>query len=654
MTRLTSAAWRASLALLLTTTALARGVSPYLPLQLDPEIERQIERVLILADQPVLTRPIPAALVLDALPAACEVDVVLCTEVRRYLAGFMESSGVSQLQLVAALGSDESRVLPNQRGLLSSNAWQATAGLYWQPNDYLLVNLGGLVREGSSRATGSFVSLGISRAQLDVGYRDHWLSPATDSAFLLSTQAPSTLSATLSNYEPLTRLKLRYQLFHTRLSRSADIEFGDGVTQGRPKVLGTHLSMEPVAGWSLGVSRLLQYGGGARGDNSFEDTFRAFFNPSKLDNANSSLDPDKEFGNQLAAITSRFIFPGQQPFTVYFEYAGEDTSRGRNYLLGNSALTAGVQFPQVADNFDFSYEVSEWQNAWYVNGIYGDGLTNQGLVLGHWAGNERVTGDGVGGQSHMLRFGWQPRWGGTLQLRLRTLANEEYSATDYQRAYDATLRYARPVGTFNVGTELFLGRDVFGTDVSRVALFANYAPYWNELAVGSRSASRSRAAGAELFVETGLSAYQLKTDLTNNSTPTRSSTQTGAHLGLGARRAVAPQHDLGVRIDLDDIDGKLLTNFRAVDYRYRFGKSLTFNGSLGAARYDVATPAYGLSVSLGAQWRDLLPHWDLGMEWRYAHEVARDRLLPEDPDNSTRPDIFYNVSSVTLAITRTF
>ena len=39
----------------------ARGASPYLPLDLEPEIERQIERVLILADEPLLTRPIAAA-----------------------------------------------------------------------------------------------------------------------------------------------------------------------------------------------------------------------------------------------------------------------------------------------------------------------------------------------------------------------------------------------------------------------------------------------------------------------------------------------------------------------------------------------------------------------------------------------------------------
>ncbi|HEX5207881.1 MAG TPA: hypothetical protein VFW10_08855, partial [Steroidobacteraceae bacterium] len=48
--------------------AYALGVTPYLPLNLDPDVEAQVERVLILGDEPVMTRPIPAALVLEALP----------------------------------------------------------------------------------------------------------------------------------------------------------------------------------------------------------------------------------------------------------------------------------------------------------------------------------------------------------------------------------------------------------------------------------------------------------------------------------------------------------------------------------------------------------------------------------------------------------
>ena len=66
-------------------TAFADGVSAYLPLNLEPEVERQIERVLILADEPVLKRPFAVALVQLALPQACLRDKALCVKVKKYL-----------------------------------------------------------------------------------------------------------------------------------------------------------------------------------------------------------------------------------------------------------------------------------------------------------------------------------------------------------------------------------------------------------------------------------------------------------------------------------------------------------------------------------------------------------------------------------------
>ena len=90
---------------LLATTAHARGVSPYLPVNLAPEIERKIERVLILAGQPMLKRPIAAAAVLDALPRACERDAALCADVRRYLTSLTRTTGISYASFTAGAGS---------------------------------------------------------------------------------------------------------------------------------------------------------------------------------------------------------------------------------------------------------------------------------------------------------------------------------------------------------------------------------------------------------------------------------------------------------------------------------------------------------------------------------------------------------------------
>jgi hypothetical protein len=64
-------------------SALGEGASGPLPRNLEPEIERQVARVLILADEPILKRPFVVALVEDALPHACEVDRPVCERVKR-------------------------------------------------------------------------------------------------------------------------------------------------------------------------------------------------------------------------------------------------------------------------------------------------------------------------------------------------------------------------------------------------------------------------------------------------------------------------------------------------------------------------------------------------------------------------------------------
>ena len=93
---------------------------------------------------------------------------------------------------------------------------------------------------------------------------------------------------------------------------------------------------------------------------------------------------------------------------------------------------------------------------------------------------------------------------------------------------------------------------------------------------------------------------------------------------------------------------------RAIDYRYRFGSPLAVTAFLGAARYDLATPAYGYYLGAGLQWRDILPKFDLSLDLRYADKVARDRFAETDTDTSTepdtRPDSFYDITSATLSL----
>ena len=552
--------------------------------------------------------------------------------------------------------------MPNPDALPVKSDWELSAQGFVQPNDYVLLSGGAVAYKGRSEPTGSMLSLGFNWAQLDIGYRDHWWSPATDSSMLTSTEAPTTPSVTLSNYEPLTKLGFQYEFFLTRLSQPGNNILYNGVqSSGSPRLFGTQLSMEPFPGWSIGVNRLLEYGGGSGLPGSARFLLRDFFKPSGLSQTQ---------GNQQASYVSRFLFPGKTPFAVYFQYAGEDSTKGGSYLLGSAALTAGIDIPRIARYFDVTYEFSEWQNIWYVHNIFLDGMTNDQLVLGNWGADQRNFGDGVGARSQMLRVGWEPPFGGYLEERVRTLANQTYYGGDarvyspanpaafpYHRYLDVMVRYSRPWRDLTIGGEVFGGRDVYGKSFSRLSGFVRYGGdehTRDDASLNEDSyAGGPDAHGAELFVDAGMSVSKVRADVQQGIPIPTSKWGFGPHIGVGARRAVSANNDLGVRLEVDEADHHSLIGVRAVDYRYRFSEHFALGLYAGVARYNLATPAYSLYAGLGSQWRNILPKWDLGIDFRYAQNVARDHVLASDPQGVS-PDSFYKIETGLLYLSRRF
>ncbi|HEY0748297.1 MAG TPA: capsule assembly Wzi family protein [Steroidobacteraceae bacterium] len=641
----------------------AGGVTAYLPMNLEPEIERQVERVLILADEPILKRPFSVELVRLALPQACEVDKVLCTKVEKYLERYSRDYAVTHASVTGAITHEkDALVVPDQHGLPVNSKYELSLLAFVQPSDYFLISAGGIAYKGRTTPTGSMVSLGTNWAQLDIGYRDHWLSPMTDSSTLISTESPTLASVTLSNYEPLTRLGFQYEFFLERMA-SQPILFNGVEVTGTPKLFGAQFSIEPTPGWSLGVNRLLQYGGGEGQPTSARFLLRDFFQPSGLSQTQ---------GNQQASYVTRFILPSKTPAAVYFQYAGEDNSNGGSYLLGSPAISAGIDFPRVLRYFDFTYEISEWSNIWYVHNIFLNGTSNHEIVEGNWGAQERNFNDGVGARSQMLRVGWMPPFGGYLEERVRTLANQTYYGGDnrtyvttpspfpYHHYYDFSIRYSRPWKGLTLGGEAFGGRDVDGKSFSRLSGFVRY---------GGDSKTRDDVSytdesddddphdvdhhGAEVFVDAGVNANTVRTDLEPGIPVTTSKLKFGPHFGLGARRAVSETNDLGVRGEVDQVDGHTLIGLRAIDYRHRFDGPLALGFFAGVARYNVQTPATSLFAGVGAAWRDVLPSWDLNLDFRYGQNLARDHVLASDVQGP-RPETFYKIEIGTLYISRRF
>src|SRR5687768_11756828 len=107
----------------------ARAATSYLPLDISPEIERKIERLLILAEQPSLKRPVAVDTVLAALPRACAREAALCEDVRRYLSSLTRTIAVNYATLTVGGGSGSDTPLPNRHGMSSKSNYEAAAAV---------------------------------------------------------------------------------------------------------------------------------------------------------------------------------------------------------------------------------------------------------------------------------------------------------------------------------------------------------------------------------------------------------------------------------------------------------------------------------------------------------------------------------------------
>jgi hypothetical protein len=172
------------------------------------------------------------------------------------------------------------------------------------------------------------------------------------------------------------------------------------------------------------------------------------------------------------------------------------------------------------------------------------------------------------------------------------------------------------------------------------------------ISCGIALALHTGAAVAEPFVDLGLNSSRVEARIANQDAVGVTNT-TGLHFGVGVRRELPKGGNIGVRLELDDIDSNVLLAIRALDYRYNLSQRLGLNAFAGAARLNLATPAYGYYFGGGVQLKDLRPKWDLSIDLRYGDKIARDNLLPTDPQGGS-PDNFYDLTGISIYLSRRF
>ncbi|MUH71328.1 capsule assembly Wzi family protein [Psychrosphaera haliotis] len=309
----------ASIVAVSTEASTDSSVSGYVPLKQSPILESHINRVMIAAELGVVKRPISKNQLKKAYRKICVSSQVKnpavrkgCIEVNKYLNKTANTFYINHASATLRYNNEKVQVvnqapttLNNQRGEHTDTSWSVQGQGIYNINNFALLSVGGKAWQGESNLEDTYVSFGIPQAQVDIGYKPHWLSPFKQSAMLLSTQAPTFANISVSNNTPMTSWNINYEIFSGELSTSNRIRYQGEFIAGKPMLTGLHVSMSPFNGFTLAVNRILQSGGGER-NNDLGDLIKAFFDPSGADNTKEGLTADQEF--RQSSSVHRFSF----------------------------------------------------------------------------------------------------------------------------------------------------------------------------------------------------------------------------------------------------------------------------------------------------------------------------------------------------------
>jgi len=457
------------------TQANADGVSPYLPLKTDPLIELEIERLATISQMPILTKPYHIVTLANYLKKIEDSHPQLFHRITSYIKRYKQKSAITHLSTTLAISDNQSSTLANNRGIKMDDLSQSSVFGFHQFNKYVIANLGGTIVNGNNIiSTNSYLSFGYEYLQIDLGYREHWLSPMQESASLLSTNAEPALSITMSNVKPITSWNAKYEFSLGQLEEMEGIHFNDSTTSGKPLIMSMHLSIQPLNWWTIGANRTFQFGGGAR-STGLSDIWQAIIDPVNSDNCGSGEtgceNSNKEVGNQIASITNKFDFSFLEfPISLLHEYAGEDTKNHKNYQLGNLSQTFGVFFPYVNKNISLYAEYTKFHSAWYVHHIYDEGYRNNGSVMGHWWGNSKELNDSSPGSSSLIRLNWDISQKFHLQTLFRTAVIDSSDADKYSRANEIELNLRQVYKSGFINYSLMAGSDIYGKSFYRATV----------------------------------------------------------------------------------------------------------------------------------------------------------------------------------------
>jgi hypothetical protein len=223
------------------------------------------------------------------------------------------------------------------------------------------------------------LKLGSDRFEISAGKESLWWGQGNHGGLFLTNNANPLSMVRITNPTPI-RLPyvfkhmgpFSYDLFLSRLEGNRAVP--------EPWFSGIRLSFRPARVVELGLNMMIMAGGEGRPGVSPGDLFDILFGENEIGGEDRS--------NKIAGIDFRMNLDGWQ---VYGELGGEDEAGN---LPSKDSLLLGMFIPGFTRSLDLRVEYADFAlteeiaGVWYRHGVYTDGYTYEGRLLGHHVGGD--------------------------------------------------------------------------------------------------------------------------------------------------------------------------------------------------------------------------------------------------------------------------
>ena len=233
----------------------------------------------------------------------------------------------------------------------------------------------------------SYLSFVSGNFILGLGNYDRWWGPAHHASLILSNYSKSSPGLFIRSLDGFTSPiplissfgKLNFSFFANKLERNRYIK--------DPYLIGGRLSMNPISGLTIGLTRVIMFGGEGK-DNSL----KALWDSVRGDASTMQGDSDMNIDNELAGFDLKYSFNVKDlVWSFYGQYIGED---GTDYWPWRTFYAAGTEFIYIqkgrlrsivleyVDTYYQGKDIGSGTDVIYEHGTYLDGYRYKGSPLG--------------------------------------------------------------------------------------------------------------------------------------------------------------------------------------------------------------------------------------------------------------------------------